>query len=73
LKQFDLKMARLQLGLSLDEMGQVLDTDRRAVSRYEASPDTKTHREPAVRIVRLVEAYLSGYRPPDWPNTGAQT
>lgn len=74
MKQFDLKMARLQLGLSLDEMSRVLDTDRRAVARYEASADLKTRREPAARVVRLVHAYLAGYRPPDWPtNTGAQT
>jgi hypothetical protein len=73
-EQFDFRAARLSLGLSLKQMGDMLDTDRRAVSRFEASPETSTHREPAVRVRRLMQAYLDGYRPSDWPdNTEGNT
>ena len=30
-------------------------------------PDKSQHRKPAPRMVRLIIAYLSGYRPDDWP------
>lgn len=33
----------------------------------EMPPDASTFRKPAPRMVRLIRAYLDGYRPRDWP------
>lgn len=30
-------------------------------------PNEEVARKPAVRMVRLITAYLEGYRPKDWP------
>lgn len=61
-----LARARERLGLSLSEMATLLgyegEQKRQMVHKLEAG--LRTIREPQRR---LVEAYLSGYRPPDWP------
>ena len=62
-----LKEARQSLGLSVAEMAAMLETDAQTVRRMEMASTRSTAREPAARMVRLIEAYLSGYRPPDWP------
>ncbi|MEM8581101.1 MAG: helix-turn-helix transcriptional regulator [Pseudomonadota bacterium] len=62
-----IKEARQELGLTLQQFAQVLDTDARTIRRMETSPDNSTHRAPAVRMVRLITAYRDGYRPADWP------
>lgn len=67
----DIKSARQALGLSQAELAAMLDTDASTVRRMEMSPDHKSHRPPAPRMVRLIAAYIAGYRPPDWPATDA--
>lgn len=62
-----IRSARHQLGLSQAELGRLLDTDGQTVRRMESPPETSKHRRPAPRMVRLLEAYLAGYRPADWP------
>lgn len=61
-----LKEARHQLGLSLSQMAHMLGYEgehcKQQVRHMEMG--NRTIREPQRR---LVEAYLSGYRPPDWP------
>lgn len=64
-----IKEARKNLGLSLSAMAEMLDTDATTVRRMEMAPDRASHRKPAPRMVRLIEAYLSGYRPADYPKT----
>ena len=64
----DLKEARRKLGLSVKQMAHLIDTDPVSVRRMEGSEDAKTHRTPAPRMVRLIRAYLDGYRPKDWPD-----
>lgn len=64
----EIKEARQALGLTQDELGRLLDTDGQTVRRMEMDPSASTWRPPAVRMVRLVRAYLDGYRPGDWPN-----
>lgn len=61
-----LKAARLKLGLSLDEMADMLGyTGEHARSQaHHLETGRRTIREPQRR---LMEAYLAGYRPPDWP------
>lgn len=63
--------ARLELGLTLEQMATMLGYSGR--NRRQMMWDLETGR--GGRIVRepqrrLIEAYLSGYRPPDWPPGG---
>ena len=63
----ELKQARHMLGLSVSDLARLLDTDPQTVRRMEQSETAITFRRPAPRMVRLVQAYMMGYRPPDWP------
>lgn len=63
----ELNDARHELGLSQREMADMLDTDKQTVRRMEMDPNAQTAREPAPRMVRLIKAYIAGYRPDDWP------
>ena len=63
----DIKLARQALGLSLSEVAEMLDTDPTTTRRLEMAPHNSTARQPAPRMVRLIQAYLDGYRPTDWP------
>lgn len=60
--------ARNTLGLTQAQLGKLLDTDGQSVRRMEMPEDASTHRKPAPRMVRLIQAYLDGYRPSDWPD-----
>jgi transcriptional regulator with XRE-family HTH domain len=61
-----LTRARQRLGLTLEQMARMLGYDG-VQSRSQVHNLETGRRElrPAQR--RLVEAYLAGYRPPDWP------
>lgn len=63
----EIKEARQRLGLSVAQLAQLLDTDPQTIRRMEQSETAATFRKPAPRMVRLIEAYLAGTRPPDWP------
>lgn len=63
----DIKTARNALGLSLSQMAVMLDTDETSMRRMEMDPSRSTARKPAPRMIRLLVAYLDGYRPADWP------
>jgi len=63
-----IKETRQKLGLSVAQFGKMLDTDSSTIRKMEIGQDKSTHRKPAPRMVRLIEAYLSGYRPIDWPS-----
>lgn len=63
----ELKEARQQLGLTQAQLGKMLDTDGQSVRRMEMPEDASTHRKAAPRVVRLINAYLDGHRPADWP------
>lgn len=62
-----IRRARSKLGLTQKQFAEMLDTDPTTARRMEMQPDTKTHRQPPARAVRLIQAYLDGYRPRDWP------
>ena len=64
----DLKQARHKLGLTQAQLGAMLDTDGQTIRRMEQPEDTKTFRKPAPRMLRLLVAYMAGYRPDDWPS-----
>lgn len=61
--------ARKKLGLSLHEMATMLGYlgEQRRQMQYDLESGRKEIREPQKR---LTEAYLSGYRPRDWPVKG---
>jgi DNA-binding transcriptional regulator YiaG len=63
----EVKQMRQSLGLSLSEFAEMLDTDRTTALKMELSEGSSQYRKPAPRMIRLMEAYKSGYRPPDWP------
>lgn len=63
----EIKQARQSLGLSVADLARLLDTDPQTVRRMEQSETASTFRRPAPRMVRLITAYVSGYRPDDWP------
>lgn len=63
-----MKAARLALGLTLEQMATMLgyQGQQRRQMQYDLEIGRKPIREPQRR---LVEAYLSGYRPQDWGKT----
>jgi hypothetical protein len=65
----DLARARERLGLSLFEMASMLGYlgEQRNQMAHDLMTGRRAIREPQRR---LVEAYLSGYRPADWPKQG---
>jgi len=72
MNHIELKAARQSLGISLSAIATLLDTDADSVRRMEMEPHRSKHRRPAPRMVRLIEAYLAGYRPADWPKSARQ-
>lgn len=62
----DLSKARRKLGLTLEAMATMLGYQgvQRRQMQYDLETGRKAIREPQRR---LVEAYLDGYRPDDWP------
>jgi DNA-binding transcriptional regulator YiaG len=63
----EVRAARLSLGLEPDQLAKMLDVGTQTVTRMESTPDRSKHRKPAVRMIRLIRAYLDGHRPADWP------
>lgn len=63
----DIKEARRKLGLSLDAMAALLGYEgaQRRQMQYDLETGRRRIREPQRR---LVDAYLAGYRPVDWPS-----
>lgn len=59
----ELRAARFSLGLTQSQLASVMGLrGAAAVSEWE-----RGERSPDGRSVRLLEAYISGYRPKDWP------
>ena len=69
----EIRAARLALGLEPDQLAKLLDVGKQTVTRMESTPDRSKHRAPAVRMVRLIRAYLDGHRPVDWPKKEGRT
>lgn len=63
MSNFDVKSVREQLGLTQQQLAAVMGYgDKARVSELE-----RNARQPSPAAERLLEAYLSGYRPSDWP------
>jgi len=63
----EIKQARIDMGLSVNQMARLLETDPQTVRRIEMNPLRSTSRQPYPRMVRLINAYLDGFTPDDWP------
>jgi transcriptional regulator with XRE-family HTH domain len=64
----EIKEARRKLGLTLEQMARMLGYQGSQLRQmqYDLETGRRPVREPQRR---LVEAYLAGYRPPDWPGS----
>ena len=66
MRPLQMRESRLALGLSLEQMATMLGYH--GTQRRQMQHDLETGRRPIREPQRrLMEAYLSGYRPPDWP------
>ena len=62
-----LKEARLQLGLSVAQLADMIGVSHQHARRMTVDPDRGAHRPINATVERLLQAYLDGYRPRDWP------
>lgn len=65
----EIKAARKKLGLTQAQLAYMMDSTDRMVRRVESPPHRSTHQPAPTRWIRLLEAYLDGHRPRDWPRT----
>ncbi len=63
----EIQKARVTLGLSVADMAKMLGHDPVQQRRLESAPEVNMHREARPTTVRLLQAFLDGYRPADWP------
>lgn len=61
------KAARHRLGLSVNQMAAMLGVDPVQVRRMAITEDKGSHRPVMPTTERLLQAWLAGYRPRDWP------
>lgn len=61
------KRAKKRLGLSTAQLAKMLGVTGTQVIRMEAPPHKPWARKIQKPIVRLINIYLDGYRPKDWP------
>ena len=58
-----IKQARQSLGLTQSQLAPLLGyADKTRISELERGT-----RQPSESVMRLLQAYLDGYRPADWP------
>ena len=62
----DIREARRTLGLTGEQMGVLLGYGLPG-ARMRVSELERGVRVPSEAVLRLLRAYLDGYRPPDWP------
>lgn len=62
----EFKEARHLLGLTLEQLGAILDTAPRTVRKWEAQSGTNA-RAPNPIACQVMRWMLDGYRPAEWP------
>ena len=67
LSHIDFKEVRRKLGLSVSQAALMLGVTDIQVRRMETAPDLGSHRPVNDTTQRLLQAYVEGYRPKDWP------
>jgi len=63
----NVKETRHRLLLSVSQFAMMLDTDASTIRKMELNEESSQYRKPAPRMIRLITAYMEGYRPADWP------
>ena len=63
------KFYRNVLGLTVNQLATLVETDAQTIRRYEYAKTHSTARNPAPRVTQLMDAYLNGFRPEEWPLT----
>jgi DNA-binding transcriptional regulator YiaG len=63
----EFKQHRQALGLSVSQAAIVLGVGELQVRRMELAPQNTSARPVNGTMARLIQAYLDGYRPQDWP------
>jgi DNA-binding transcriptional regulator YiaG len=67
LSHTDFKEVQRKLGLSVSQMALMLGVTDIQVRRMGTAPELGSHRPVNGATQRLLQAYLEGYRPKDWP------
>lgn len=62
-----------KLRLTVQETATMCGLSRSQVYKHLRSESDPEHRTPSKATERLLKAYLSGYRPSDWPKTARKT
>lgn len=63
----EFKAARHRLGLTVRELGRILDTADTTVRKWEAPEGATTARAPNPVAAQVMRWMLAGFRPPEWP------
>ena len=63
----DFKAGRRALGLSVSELGRILDTVPRTIRKWEAGDEAATSRSVNPVAAQVMRWLLDGFRPPEWP------
>ena len=63
----ELRLMRESLGLSRNQAAELLETDKYQIQKLERPADRGSHITAPRRYAQLMEAYMSGYRPHNWP------
>lgn len=61
------KEVRRHLGLSVAELADMIGVSHQHARRMTIPPEKGAHRAVNKTVERLLQAYLDGYRPADWP------
>jgi hypothetical protein len=63
------KAGRRSLGLSVYQLGHILNTAPDTIRKWELPDHRCTARGPNPVAARVLHWLLAGYRPPEWPTT----
>lgn len=63
----ELRMKRELLGLSRRQAAELLETSIFQIQKMERPADRESHISPPRRYAQLLDAYLAGFRPENWP------
>ncbi len=69
MNRFEFRAARVKLGLTQIQLSKLLETDLTSIARIEGPEINVKARKPSPRMGALLTAYLSGFRPDNWPLT----
>lgn len=63
----ELRITREMLGLSRKQAAEVLETTIFQIQKLERPADRDSHIPAPRRYTQLLEAYMAGFRPDNWP------